>query len=146
VSEWGRITGGPVIREGFIPGRYPPRTYAEVEDGRARCLCGDDDPDGCVYLNCGYEYCPACNEHHRPPVCVPVIEGTVTDFAIVDGLDHAPVSLYGGNCDVCGLQVDGRTAANGVPAQRAAVVHHVENVEDKHAKAEAEAEARWRGE
>jgi len=33
------------------------------------CLCGDDDPQGCIYLNSGYPYCRSCAEHHRPPEC-----------------------------------------------------------------------------
>ena len=32
------------------------------------CLCGDDDPDGCMNYNAGYPWCPEHDEHHRPPI------------------------------------------------------------------------------
>lgn len=43
-----------------------------------KCLCGDvwpgDDADSeCPFYECGYEWCPKCDDHHRPPVCVTVI-------------------------------------------------------------------------
>lgn len=68
----------------FVPATQTchPEEVAEWERGMDRrwgpamslkCLCGDDDPDGCLYLNCGYEYCPKCVDHHRPPICVPVL-------------------------------------------------------------------------
>ena len=43
-----------------------------------KCLCGDVWPgceadSECPFQECGYEYCPKCDGHHRPPVCVTVI-------------------------------------------------------------------------
>ena len=32
------------------------------------CPCGDDE---CLYLECGYWFCPGCMEHHRPQVANP---------------------------------------------------------------------------
>jgi hypothetical protein len=71
--------------EDSVPVFLMPGEEVRAADGRlllrvaaAKCLCGDDDPDGCMYLNCGYEYCPKCGDHHRPPACVTVIPGTAT--------------------------------------------------------------------
>jgi len=47
-----------------------------------KCLCGDpatfgyEPADGeCLFFELGYEWCPKCEDHHRPPVCAPVIQG-----------------------------------------------------------------------
>jgi len=48
-----------------------------------KCLCGDpatfgyEHADGeCLFYELGYEWCPKCEDHHRPPVCVSVIQGS----------------------------------------------------------------------
>lgn len=33
------------------------------------CLCGDDDPAGCLHFALDYPWCRPCGEHHRPPEC-----------------------------------------------------------------------------
>jgi hypothetical protein len=42
------------------------------------CLCGDPATLGyeeseCLFYALGYEWCPACDDHHRPPICVTVL-------------------------------------------------------------------------
>lgn len=35
----------------------------------APAICGCGEPD-CVYLVCGYPFCPGCGDHHRLPIAL----------------------------------------------------------------------------
>ena len=46
-----------------------------------KCLCGDPATFGyesagseCLFYELGYEWCPACDDHHRSPICVTVVK------------------------------------------------------------------------
>lgn len=96
------------------------------EDTRETCWFWDSRNAVCHFesLIPGSEPCASC-----PDPEVPDAEADA---------DHAPVSIYGWNCDVCGRPVNGRTDENGVPAQQGDSVHHIED-EDEQERADNEA-------
>lgn len=52
---------------GAVP--TPELVESHTTTEQATCLCGDTDPEGCMYLAAGYPWCRPCGEHHRAPEC-----------------------------------------------------------------------------
>ena len=76
-----------------------------------KCLCGDawyPDADECPQYEIGYNYCPPCGEHHRPPVC----ETDRKPHSVIAAEHKARVARQGQECKAshCPPGTDGRCA------------------------------------
>lgn len=67
--------------------------------GKQPCLCGDDDPEGCMYLIAGYPYCRPCAEHHRGNECAVDDEGYALEWCGCRWVDLVGPESVGHSCD-----------------------------------------------